>query len=152
MPQLGPTCRNRTPRRSANELAFPRIGAAPERLRAPSELNEIERKIFLDLVSACKANAFQASDLPLLVNYVQAIAAAREAHDHLRTEGRVVNGRQSPWLAVLAQAQKTMLGFAHRLRLSPQGRSPSNPSRPSRPERPLSVYETMALEADDESA
>jgi hypothetical protein len=65
---------------------------------------------------------------------------------------RVVNGRQSPWLAVLSQAQNTMLGFAHRLRLSPQGRSPTNPSRPSRPERPLSVYETMALEADDGSA
>jgi phage terminase small subunit len=140
------------PRRSANEQAFPRIGAAPERLRAPLELSEIERTIFIDLVSACKANAFQASDLPLLVNYVQAVAAAREANDHLRVEGRVVNGRQSPWLAVLAQAQKTMLGFAHRLRLSPQGRSPTNPSRPSRPERPLSVYETMALEADDGSA
>ena len=140
------------PRRSANEQAFPRIGGSPERLRPPSELTEIERQIFLDLVSASKANAFQPSDLPLLVNYVQAVAAARAANDHLRAEGRVVNGRQSPWLAVLAQAQKTMLGFAHRLRLSPQGRSPTNPSRPNKAELPMSYYERMALEADDGSA
>ena len=79
----------------------------------------------------------------------QAIASAREANERLRCEGRVVDGRPSPWLAVLAQAQKAVLAFAHRLRLSPQGRSPTVSSRPGKAPAPLSYYERMQLERSD---
>jgi hypothetical protein len=43
--------------------------------------------------------------------------------------------------------------FSLRLRLSPQGRSPTVASRPGKPQRPLSYYELMDLErGDDDSA
>lgn len=73
---------------------------------------------------------FRASDLPLLCSYVRAVLQEQTASAYLEREGHVVDGRPSPWLAVLAQATKAMTTFSHRLRLSPQGRSPTNPKRP----------------------
>jgi phage terminase small subunit len=139
------------PRQSAAARHFTVTGSSVERLRPPPELTEIERQIFVDIAAATKSEHFRASDLPLLVNYVQAIASAREANEHLRCEGRVVDNKPSPWLAVLAQAQKAVLAFAHRLRLSPQGRSPTVSSRPGKASPPLSYYERMEqFDAADE--
>ena len=137
------------PRQSAAARHFAVAGSSVERLRPPPELTEIERQIFVDIIAATKSEHFRASDLPLLVNYVQAIASAREANEHLRSEGRVVDGKPNPWLSVLAQAQKAVLAFAHRFRLSPQGRSPTVSSRPSKATAPLSYYERMKLEQSD---
>jgi phage terminase small subunit len=112
-------------------------------------LGEVERRLFIDLIGASKPEAFRPSDLPLLCAYCRAIAKERQAWARLEAEGDVVDGKPSPWLAVWAQAHKSMIAFSHRLRLSPQGRSPTNPSRP---ERPLSVYDRMNLERSDERA
>jgi Phage terminase, small subunit len=71
----------------------------------------------------------------VLCSYVRAVLQEQTASAHLEREGDVVDGRPSPWLAVLAQAIKAMTTFSHRLRLSPQGRSPTNPKR----RRPMSV-------------
>jgi len=141
------------PRKSAASLQFATVNGSSERLRPPPGLTESERQIFLSIVTAEKPEHFRASDLPLLVNHVQAIVAAADANAHLYAEGRVVDGRPSPWLAVLTQAQKAIGMFSLRLRLSPQGRSPTVPSRPGKPQRPLSYYELMDLErGDDDSA
>jgi phage terminase small subunit len=132
------------PRQSAAASAYigPNISGSPERLKPPSDLTPIERAIFVEIVAGCKADHFRHSDLPLLAAYCAAIALEREAIIRLREDGRVIDGRVNPWLSVLAQAHKSMLAFSHRLRLSPQGRSPTNPSRP---ERPLSYYERQAI-------
>lgn len=49
---------------------------------------------------------FRASDLPLLCSYVRAVLQEQTASAYLEREGHVVDGRPSPWLAVLAQATK----------------------------------------------
>jgi hypothetical protein len=134
------------PRKSAAASFFPTSNGTSARLRPPPELTEVERKIFINIVVASGPNAFQPSDTPLLVNYCQAIATAREANDHLHSEGRVVDGKPSAWLAVLAQAQKAMLAFAHRLRLSPQGRSPTVSGKPGKAQPALNYYDQMRLE------
>jgi phage terminase small subunit len=139
------------PRKSAAASFFPTINGPSERLRPTAELTEIEKQIFCDIVAASKPNAFQPSDMPLLINYCQAIAAAREANEHLRSEGRVVDGKPSAWLAVLAMAQKGMLAFAHRLRLSPQGRSPSVSGKPTKPPAAMSYYDRMLAEQEVET-
>ena len=141
------------PRKSAASMQFATVNGSSERLRPSPGLTESERQIFCDIVAATKPEHFRASDLPLLVNYVQAVAAAGDANAHLYAEGRVVDGKPSPWLAVLTQAQKAIGMFSLRLRLSPQGRSPTVPGRPGKTQRPLSYYELMDLErGDDDSA
>jgi phage terminase small subunit len=131
------------PRQSAAAYIGPNISGSPERLKPPGDLTPIERAIFVEIVAGCKADHFRPPDLPLLAAYCAAIALEREAITRLREDGRIIDGRVNPWLSVLAQAHKSMLAFSHRLRLSPQGRSPTNPSRP---ERPLSYYERQAIE------
>jgi phage terminase small subunit len=138
------------PRRSAASLNTVTITGTPSRLSPPADLGEVERQVFLDLITSNKAEAFRPSDLPLLCAYCRAIAKERQAWARLAAEGDVVDGKPSPWLAVWAQAHKSMLSFSHRLRLSPQGRTPSLPTR----EPPLNAYERMDLarRSDDERA
>jgi hypothetical protein len=72
---------------------------------------------------------------------VRAVLQERTASAHLEAEGYVVDGKSSPWLTVLRQAHKSFSTLSHRLRLSPQGRSPTNPKRaPS-----VSYYDRMRL-------
>jgi hypothetical protein len=133
------------PRRSAASLQFATVKRSSERLRPPAGLTESERQIFLSIVAAEKPEHFRASDLALLINHVQAIVAAGDANAHLSAEGRVVDGKPSPWLAVLTQAQKAIGMFSLRLRLSPQGRSPTVSGRPGKPSPSLSYYDLMDL-------
>jgi phage terminase small subunit len=137
------------PRKSADALAIFPYSGEPPRLSPPLDLAETERKIFLDIVTACKPGKFEPSDLPLLAAYCRAIALEREASARLQAEGYVVDGRPSAWLAMLTQASKTLLALSHRLRLSPQGRSPNVSAKPP----VVSVYERMMLEGrrDDET-
>jgi phage terminase small subunit len=136
---------SKMPRRSAASFTGLNITGAPERLRPPPELTEIERKIFVDIVAANKPDHFRPSDVHLLVGYCGELARLRKASAHLEAEGEVVDGRVNPWLAVVTASTKSVLAYAHRLRLSPQGRSPTNPKRP---ESALSHYELMALQEE----
>jgi phage terminase small subunit len=91
---------------------------------APVGLSEPERTIFERLVAAVDRGHFTASDLPLLVSYVQAVAQHDRAVQALRAEGDVVNGKLSPWIVVQEKAIRAMTALSMRLRLSPQARRP----------------------------
>jgi phage terminase small subunit len=133
--------------------AFPVIPGPPQqRLRPPPDLSEAEKAAFIDIVSDYAPEHFKRSDAAMLVVYVRACLAEREAAERLGTEGKVTGGKPSPWLSVQAQANKSMLTFARSLRLGPLARAPSRASRPSKPQRPLSIYEKMALEDGDDAA
>jgi P27 family predicted phage terminase small subunit len=124
------------PRRSAAELSVILPGRIIPRLRPPPDLTPGERETFLAIVGSVPAAKFQPSDVFLLCAYVRAIAMEREASQRLREEGAVVTGpngpKASPWLQVLDRATKTLATLSVRLRLSPQGRSPTIPTRPGR--------------------
>jgi hypothetical protein len=137
----------KTGAKSSAELATRPAYARPlERLAPPADLSEDGRQVFLDLVLASEPTRFRASDGPLLTAYVRAILQERSASAHLEAEGHVVDGKPSPWLAVLAQALKGMSTLSHRLRLSPQGRSPTNPKRP----QAVSYYDRVRLEGQSD--
>jgi phage terminase small subunit len=110
------------PRRSIYDRMYPATPSEP--LRAPGGLTKIEREIFTTIVDANPPEHFRVSDTPLLINFVRACAEADEAATHLREEGRIIDGKVSPWRAVLTCAEKSMVALSHRLRLSPQGRAP----------------------------
>jgi hypothetical protein len=135
------------PRQSVAAIGFPSVNGAPPRLTPPPDLGPDEREIFIDLVAANKPEHFRASDLPLLSAYVRAVSLER------RSAAELADGDDEA-LARWNGAVKALLGLSQRLRLSPQSRQPNNPTRPGggKPERPLSVYERMALEAEDGAA
>ena len=143
----GPTPMAKTGAKSTAELATRVAYSRPlERLAPPADLSEDGRKLFLDLVLANEPTHFRASDLPLVSAYVRAVLQERTASAHLEAEGHVIDGKPSPWLAVLGQSQKALVALSHRLRLSPQGRSPSNPKRPAS----VSYYDRMRLEGQSD--
>ena len=129
------------PRRAAADLAVLSPGRPIERLQPPADLTEAARETFLDLVGAVEAAHFQPQDTPLLAAYCRAVEMEREAHRQLRENGHVTGCKPSPWLGVLQQAMKAIGTLSMRLRLSPQGRSPTNPKRSP----PMSYYERMAI-------
>jgi hypothetical protein len=117
------------------------------RLRPPADLPTVERELFARLVSACPASHFQASDAPLLAQYVANVVLNERATAELRT-APIVDGRPSPWLVVAEKSHRAVVALSLRLRLSPQARAPHAPTRREALQAP-SAYDVMRLAADE---
>jgi hypothetical protein len=134
------------PRKSSAARHFP-ARSSGERLRPPPELTAIERKIFVDLVGACKAEHFRSSDLPLLICYVHAIALEAALARQINKDGDVL----PRW----ERACKVMTALSMRLRLSPQSRTPTHtaprPSSNSAALQPVNYFDKMRLENGDDA-
>jgi phage terminase small subunit len=109
-------------RKSAGGLATISVDGKPPQLLPPASLSEVEKVIFVDLVTSCDANHFRPSDLPLLVRYAEACALGDLSAQELR-RGAVVDGKPSPWIVIQEKAVRAMVSLSMRLRLSPQSRA-----------------------------
>jgi hypothetical protein len=135
------------PRRSSASLSVvPYVGPS-SRLRPPAELTESERKVFIDIVLSCRATHFEPSDLPLLCAYCRAVVQEQKASEKL-AQALARDDGLDRWLRLQSAALKAMGMLSMRLRLSPQGRSPTNPKRPES----ISYYEQMDLERQQDDA
>jgi phage terminase small subunit len=97
-------------------------------------LSEAAKAVFLDLVSTCDPEHFEASDVTLLGQYCEASALAAKAAAKLQ-EGDLSQ------LAIWEKATRAMAGLALRLRLGPQSRRER-----AKVERPLTWDEKFRLE------
>src|SRR5262245_36706581 len=140
------------PRRSAASLAIlPRVDGRPSRLRPRDDAPSTLKQIIVDLIASVPSSHFRPGDAHLIEQYAQAIALAREAFDELQRNGRVVNGKASPWIIILEKAHRSSVALSARLRLAPQQREDKKTvGREDR--RPLSYYEEMDLRDDDDNA
>jgi phage terminase small subunit len=112
------------------------------RLAPRSGLSPEVKLIFCDLVGRMPAEHFRETDAPLIEQYAQAIALARQAYAALAAEGSVVGGRANPAHVVLEKAHRSSVALSMRLRLSPQSRM----DRKAIKDGPaLSAYEMAAL-------
>src|SRR5262245_52237933 len=101
-------------RRSADDLATPSVNGEPPRLDPPSGLTDNERLLFVEIVEACPAQHFVASDVHLLVSFVQSTLLSRRA---------VTEAAKDPAaLALWEKATRMQATLATRLRLAPQSR------------------------------
>ena len=103
-----------------------RVDGRPERLKPPVGLSEPVAAIFRELASSVQPEHFAPGDLPLLVQYCEAIRLCDEACEHLRGAGAVSEGKVSPWLIVHEKASRMLVALSARLRLSPQHRYSKN--------------------------
>ncbi len=134
------------PRKSLAALSTLKVDGQPSRLTPPAGLAADAKRIFTGIVSACGPEQFQASDLPLLSQYAQAIALAERAVKELNRQP-VIGTRASPWLSISEKAWRATVALAPKLRLTPSSRYDSRAAQRRGASAPASYYETM--EADD---
>jgi len=108
------------PRASVQSLVA--VSGARARLEPPKVLGKVAATLFREIVASVDPEHFSRADLPLLVEYVRAIAQADQAQRKLDAEGAVVDGKTSPWLVVQEKSIRAMVALSMRLRLSPQSR------------------------------
>ncbi len=86
------------------------------RLKAPESLSTPERSIFEQIVKSVEARHFQASDLPVLVSFVQVTAAC------LAQAKRAAQDPSKDSIAGWDKLLRTQLALARSLRLTTQAR------------------------------
>jgi phage terminase small subunit len=91
---------------------------------------------------------FRPSDMPLLEQYCQACLLARAAFEEITANGPVIDGKPSPWVAILAAAHKSSAALAARLRLAPQARATARTTGRNQNARAPSAFDLMRLEAE----
>src|SRR5215207_9779610 len=95
-------------RRPSHLISVP-VDGSPSRLVPPSVLQDQERELFEELVGATAPSHLRASDVPLLVSFIQATIWARHAVRRDDLDG---------W----ERAVRVQATLATKLRLSPQTR------------------------------
>jgi hypothetical protein len=114
------------------------------RLSPPAGLGEGEKRAFIDLVTSCPVDQFQACDLPLLCRWAETVALAERMSVRLSLEGELdEKGKPSGAFTIHKEATKTLNALALRLRISPQARMQKAPRREM---REVSYYERLQLE------
>ena len=128
------------PRQAAASRSFAANGSTRESLRAPDDLDEIERAEFASLIVGCAPTHFMPSDVPLLSAYAKAIVAERVASGELAA-AYIVDNKPSPWLPIWQAKVRALTTLARMLSLSPGGRVAS---KSPEPREPTSYYERSA--------
>ena len=94
---------------------------------------------------------FRPGDEHLLEAFAQAVWMGRQAYGHLESEGPVIDGKTSAWVAVLEKAHRATVSLSGRLRLAPQMRFDSVAAgKAARKATPASFYD-MRGDADDDA-
>jgi hypothetical protein len=137
------------PRKSAASQVI-QLDTRHDRLRPPADLPPPERELFASIVSSCKPGHFQASDAPLLSQYVANVVLNERAAAELR-EAPIIDGKASPWLVVAEKSHRAVVALSLRLRLSPQARAPHTPTRREAMQAP-SAYDLMRLADEQEGS
>jgi hypothetical protein len=92
-------------------------------LRAPPDLDQLEKEVFADIVLGAAANHFLPGDTPLIAHLARNIVLTRTAFGEMKAAGCISDdGRK--WLQVLQHAAKEMRATARMLSLSPASYRP----------------------------
>jgi phage terminase small subunit len=134
--------------RAALDLAS-HVNAASNRLRPPDDLPADVVAVFRRIVASTDPRHFVPADLDLLVRYCKAIADAALADRMLATDGYVIDGKPSAWIAIQREANRAIAVLATRLRLSPQSRVDPKTTGARMPHAAPSVYGLLGLDEEE---
>jgi hypothetical protein len=122
-------------RPSVDDLNVVPLYPAGSRVQTPDDLTASEAGLFKHLVHSCAPEHFVSSDVPLLVSFVQATLASRNAAKAMKKNPKLA--------AVWEKTVRMQATLATRLRLAPQARiDPATLTR-RREKTPPSVYDLM---------
>ena len=122
-------------RPSADDLNIVPFHPAGSRVQTPDDLTPSEAALFRQLVRSCAADHFVSSDVPLLVSFVQATLASRNAAKAMTKNPKLA--------AVWEKTVRMQATLATRLRLAPQARTDPTTLTRRREKTPPSVYDLM---------
>ena len=129
------------PRQPGAAQAFTATSTARPVLRAPSDLDPLEKEVFTDIILGCPVDHFWPGDTALIAHLARNIVLARVAFGEMKAAGHVSDGKVSPWLAVLQHASKEMRATSRMLSLSPASYRPQ--TKPE--ELEVSYYARMSM-------
>ena len=131
------------PRKSSAAIAMPVIDVTRTRIEAPASLSGPVLAIFREVVNSVDAQHLRPCDRPTVEAYAEAVNLARTAAAQVAAEGAVVDGRASPWLAVLERAHRSVASLGRALRLTPHSRADRRTAGTSTRRARRSIYETQ---------
>ena len=106
-------------------------GVESRRLRPPASLGELQKRVFVELVTSCPVSQFRRSDVGLLCRWSELTVMAEQAARELEQGGMVVTGQHgpktSPWFSIYRDAVRELRSLSQRLQLGPRGRTPRAP-------------------------
>ena len=89
-------------------------------LKAPDDLDRLERFEFANLITGAPPSHFLPSDIPLIAAYAKAIVAERVASGELAA-AYVVDDKPSPWLPIWQAKVRALTTLARMLSARPGG-------------------------------
>ncbi len=131
------------PRKSSAAIAMPVIDVTRTRIEAPATLAGPVLAIFREVVNSVDAQHLRPCDRPTVEAYAEAVNLARTAAAQVAAEGAVVDGRASPWLAVLERAHRSVASLGRALRLTPHSRADRRTAGTSTRPMRRSIYDDL---------
>jgi phage terminase small subunit len=126
---------------------LPSVDGRPSRLQPRADVPASLRPIIVELIASVPPEHFRPGDGRLIELYAQAIKLANEAYDELEKNGRIIDGKPSPWTITWEKAHRSAVALSARLRLAPQQREDRKTvGRQAGP--PLSYYDLMRLRGE----
>src|SRR4249919_2382379 len=113
----------RQSRASVEAIPFNRADGRSHRLKAPNDLSENERALWIALVAGCPAEHFRATDAPLLRQYVSTVCLAEQAASETQASGGPISDAGQRWFNIHMRAVRSMAVLSMRLRLAPSTRT-----------------------------
>jgi hypothetical protein len=131
------------PRQAAAAQPFAANGSTRQLIQPPGDLNELERAEFLNVVAGSPPSHFLPADIATISLHVRHVVGERIAFGELHA-APIVDGRPSPWLAIMVAHARVVTTTARRLNINPAGRLPSKSSEEP---APILAYERIAMQA-----
>ncbi len=131
------------PRQSSAAQSFAANGTTRQLIQPPADLNPLEKQEFINVVLGSPANHFLPADISMISLHARHIVGERIAFGEFQASP-IVDGRPSPWLAVMVAHARVLTTTARRLNINPAGRLPT---KSSEPDAPVSAYQKIAMEA-----
>jgi hypothetical protein len=129
------------PRQAAASQGFAANGSTRSLIRPPDDLNQLERAEFVNVVLGSPPNHFLPADIATISLHVRHVVGER-AFGELQA-APIVDGKASPWLAIMLAHARVVTTTARRLHINPAGRVPT---KSPEPDAPISYYERLAME------
>lgn len=137
-------------RPSSAAQAAPVIDIGRVRIEPPPTASARVAKVFREVVGSVDAQHLRPCDAVTVEAFAQAVDLARTAAAALADEGCVVDGRTSPWIAILERAHRSVATLGRALRLTPNTRVDRRVAGTStRALARQSIYDRMELGTDD---
>jgi hypothetical protein len=126
------------PRKSAAALAFANPAPSFARVSPPAGADAAQLEVFQQITNSVDAGHFEASDVPLLMAYVDAILLQRRSAKELAEHPNNTDA-----LAAFSVAVRLLVLLAAKLKLSPMSRRHNY----RKSAKPLSAYDAMEEDA-----